>query len=216
MRIIPVSPASPRDDRVDEAAAVLEGGGVLALPTETFYGLAADISNAGAVARLNRLKRKPADAPVLTLLGDVEQVEQVCTALPSGFRALTRRFWPGPLTLVVPASAAVSPAITGAGGTIAVRVSGLALPRRLARRLGRPITGPSANIHGSPPCRTAAEVQRAFPEGLDGILDGGPTTGGAASTILDLGARPPRILRQGLVPAPAIAALLPGGIDGPL
>jgi L-threonylcarbamoyladenylate synthase len=216
LKIIPVSPGSPPDDRLEEAAAILQGGGVLALPTETFYGLAADISNTDALSRLNRLKRRAAADPLLTLLGGTEQVEQVCTALPAGFHGLTRRFWPGPLTLVVPASAAVSRELNGDLRTIAIRVSGLALPRRLAQRLGRPITGPSANLHGESPCRTAVEVQQAFPEGLDAILDGGATPGGTASTILDLCTRPPRILRAGVVPAAAIRALLPGGLDGPL
>jgi L-threonylcarbamoyladenylate synthase len=118
-------------------------------------------------------------------------------------------FWPGPLTLVVPASPGVCDEITGGLGTVAVRVPGLALPRRLARELGRPITGVSANLVGHPPCRTAADVARVFPEGVDLILDGGPTPGGAPSTILDLTTDRPTLLREGILPRSALATYLP-------
>jgi L-threonylcarbamoyladenylate synthase len=116
------------------------------------------------------------------------------------------------LTLVVPAAARVPIEVTGGRGSVAVRVPGLALPRRLAAALGRPISGVSANRTTRMPCRTAGEVAGAFAEGLGMILDGGPAHGGAPSTILDLCASPPRVLREGLIPLSALRPFL-GGVD---
>jgi L-threonylcarbamoyladenylate synthase len=199
-----------------EAVAALEAGQVLAAPTETFYGLVADAFNVQALCQLNRLKRKPADTPILVLLADPSAVHQVSDALPERFHALADMFWPGPLTLVIPAAPGVPSEISGGRGTVAVRVPGLALPRRVAARLGRPITGISANLHGEQPCRTALDVSRTFPDCLGMILDGGPTPGGAPSTILDISVSPPRILRRGIVPSSSLRALLSDMADTPL
>ncbi len=187
---------------------MLAGGGVVALPTETVYGLAADASNPSALQWVNRLKGKADGSPILLLLADRRQAEQLCDDLPASFAPLVERFWPGPLTLVVRAAERVPREITGGRGTLALRVSGLALPRRLAAGLGRPISGVSANVTGHPPCRTASEVARAFPRGLEMILDGGPTPGGLPSTILDLGLTPPQVLREGLLPRAALRPFL--------
>lgn len=199
---------NPRADRVAEAARMLERAGIVALPTETFYGLAADAFCRDALVRINVLKRKPARSPILVLLADTKQVESVASRLPERFSELAAAFWPGPLTLVVPASRDVPEEVTGGSGTVAVRVAGLALPRRIARELGRPITGPSANRHAEPPCRTAGEVAHAFGDELDAILDGGSTTAGAPSTIVDLCGARPRIVREGLLPASSLAPFL--------
>jgi len=192
-----------------QAVAAIEHGGVVALPTETFYGLAADAFNERAVERVADLKSTPADSPVLLLIADPAQADTVADSLPDKFRELTELFWPGPLTLVVPASARVPRRVTAGTGTVAVRVPGLALPRRIARALGRPITGPSANLHGLPPCRTAVEVVEMFGEELDMVLDGGPTPGGKPSTILDLSGPEPRVLRDGLLPVSSLSPFLP-------
>jgi len=207
--VLPSSPDEPRDERVEAAARVLRSGGVVAAPTETFYGLAVDPFDPGAVRRLLALKGKPERSPILLLLGGAWQVEDVASHLPDSFLALSERFWPGPLTIVVRAAPRVPEEITGGAGTVGIRVPGLALPRQLARALARPITGTSANVHGGDPCRTAAEVVRAFPEGLDLVLDGGPTPGGAPSTVLDLSGDRPRIVREGAVPATALRPFVP-------
>jgi len=209
VRILAVNPMQPREDRLQEAADVLLEGGIVALPTETFYGLAVDAFNVDAVARLNRVKHKAADSPSLILLADRAQAEQVADDLPALFVELTALFWPGPLTLVIPANAAVPPTVTGGGTSVAVRVPGLALPRLLARRLGRPITGVSANLHCEPPCRTAAEVVEAFGDEIEMVLDGGATAAGVPSTILDLRGAQPRVLREGLLPVSALHPFLP-------
>jgi tRNA threonylcarbamoyl adenosine modification protein (Sua5/YciO/YrdC/YwlC family) len=209
VRIVTVNPTEPREDRLTEAVEAIEAGSVLALPTETFYGLAADAFNAEALVRLNRLKDKPTDSPLLLLIAEPSQVSTVAESVPELFHELTQLFWPGPLTLVVRASENVPHEVTGGRAGVAVRVPGLALPRRIARKLGRPITGISANLYGRPPCRTALEVAETFGEELDMVLDGGPTAAGKSSTILDLTGAEPRVLREGLLPTTSLQPFLP-------
>lgn len=213
-RVLHVDPASPREERVRLAVESLEAGGVLAIPTETFYGLAADPRGEMAARRLNELKRKPEDSPVLLLMASIEQAPEVASSLPAVFHKLAAAFWPGPLTLVVRAAPGLPHAISGGRGTVGIRVPGLALPRRIAERLGRPITGVSANLHGRPACRTAAEVHQSFPHGLAMILDGGPAPGGAASTILDVTGPHPVLVRPGAVPIEALLPFVPALADG--
>ncbi len=137
-----------------------------------------------------------------------EQASQVCDSPPDLFLALAERFWPGPLTLVIPAASALPAEVSGGRGTVAVRVPGLQLPRSLARLLGRPISGVSSNLLGQPPCRNATEVVGVFQDKLGLIFDGGPTPGGAPSTILDLTTPEPRLLREGLLPMSALRPFL--------
>ncbi len=209
MQVTPVNPREPKPVRIEAAAEVLRAGGVVALPTETFYGLAVDSSQGRAVAQLNRLKVKDDDSPVLLLAPDMAQVERVITALPTSFALLARAFWPGPLTLVLPAAPGLSSQVTGGRETVAVRVPGIALPRMLAEVLGNPVTGVSANLHGRRPPRTAGEVAESFPEGIDLLLDGGPTPGGGPSTLVDLTGPKPRVLRPGIVRETALRNLVP-------
>jgi L-threonylcarbamoyladenylate synthase len=209
VRILTIDPVDPRSDRVAGAAAVLARGDIVALPTETFYGLAVDGCSPDALPLVNRLKGKPDEAPVLLLLADLAQAEAFCDTRIPRFHKLAEVFWPGPLTLVVPLSPSAPADPSGGRGTVAVRVPGLALPRRLAAELGRPLSGVSANRTGAPPCRTASEVAEVFGQDLGMILDGGPTPGGASSTLLDLTSNPPRILREGKVPRTALRPFVP-------
>jgi tRNA threonylcarbamoyl adenosine modification protein (Sua5/YciO/YrdC/YwlC family) len=215
VRVITVNPMQPRPERVAAAVAALEAGKVTALPTETFYGLAVDCANAEAMLALNRLKRKGEDEPLLLMMEGPGQVSTVADAVPPKFEELAQLFWPGPLTLVIPASPRLPAEVSGGRGTVAVRVPGLALPRHLARALGRPITGVSANLYGQRPCRTAADVAGIFPEGVAVILDGGPTQGGAPSTIVDLTGERPTVLREGILPSSSLSTFLPDLQHGP-
>ncbi len=207
-RILTVDPERPREDRLARAASMLSSGQIVSLPTETFYGLAVDAFDVEACGRVNDLKRKPRGSPMLLLLSGPEQLATVAGPLPENFGPIAEMFWPGPLSLVVPAGPSLPPEVTGGLGTVGVRVPGLALPRRLAAALGRPITGVSANLMGRPPCRTAAEVAQVFTEGVAMILDGGPATGGAPSTVLDLTGAVPRIIREGAIPSSALRPFL--------
>jgi L-threonylcarbamoyladenylate synthase len=215
MQVVSVNPHEPKPARIEAAVAALRAGGVVALPTETFYGLAVDSSQGEAVAQLNRLKSKDSGSPVLLLAADMDQVRSVSSAQGPSFAVLARAFWPGPLTLVLPAARGLSSRITAGGQTVAVRVPGIALPRMLAAVLGNPITGVSANLHEQTPPRSAREVAESFPEGLDLLLDGGPTPGGGPSTLVDLTTAKPRILRAGIVQEAALRNLVPDIQAGP-
>lgn len=209
-QIIPVSPDDPRTERIRQAAGIIDRGGVVAIPTETFYGLAVDAFSSSSLNAVNRLKGKEEGSPVLLLLSDRTMAAQVAEELPETFHALTRAFWPGPLTVVVRASRAVPAEVSGGRGTVGIRVPGLALPRHLAAALGRPISGISSNHHKSQPHRNAVDVFHDFPHGVDMILDGGPTPGGAPSTVVDLSEDRPRVIRRGILPVTVFEPFLPG------
>jgi len=216
VRVVTVNPEAPPADRLGLALELLRDSAAVALPTETFYGLAVDCFSIEALRHVNRIKDKPADSPILLLLAEPAQAEMVAADLPRAFHFLAERFWPGPLTLVVRAASSLPSEVSGGRESVALRVPGLALPRMLAAGLGRPISGVSANRTGQPPCRTAAEVARVFgredSEEADGeiamLLDGGPTAGGAPSTIVDLTSDEPRFLREGLLPRSAVERYL--------
>lgn len=189
----------PDGPGLDAAAAVLEAGGTVAFPTESFYGLGADALDPEAVARVFRIKGRAESRPVLVLVDSVERALSLVAGAGTEVRALMARHWPGPLTLVLPAGPTVPPAITAGTGTVGVRVPGHPVTLALLRAAGRALTGTSANRSGEPPPSCADEVARQLPGLVDVILDGGPTAGGAGSTVADCTVWPPRILRQGPV-----------------
>jgi L-threonylcarbamoyladenylate synthase len=181
-----------------EAARTLTLGGVIAFPTETFYGLGVAALDGAAVDRLLALKGRPPGKPLLVLVDSVAMAESVAEVSPAA-RALMARHWPGALTLVMAARARVPDGITAGTGTVGVRMSPHAIACGIVTALGAPVTAPSANPSGVPPPTIAAEVLRHFGSGIDLVLDGGPTTGGAPSTVLDVTVEPPRVLRAGAV-----------------
>ncbi len=181
-----------------EAARVLTLGGVIAFPTETFYGLGTAALDAAAVDRLLALKGRPLGKPVLVLVDSIAMAETVAE-ISSAARALMERHWPGALTLVMAARACVPAGITAGTGTVGVRMSPHPVARGLVVALGVPVTAPSANPSGAEPPSTVAEVLRHFEGSLDLVLDGGATPGGAPSTVLDVTVDPPHILRPGAV-----------------
>jgi L-threonylcarbamoyladenylate synthase len=182
----------------------------LALPTETFYALAADPCREEALKRLFDLKARPPARPVLLLVADREMVSQVAREVPDAARRLMERFWPGPLTLILPAQGQLSRRVTGGTGTVGVRQPHRDVTLRLLAALGFPVTGTSANRTGEPPLTLAAEVARHFGPGVDLILDAGPCPGGLPSTIVDVSCKPPRLVRPGAIPVERLAAFLPG------
>ncbi|MGH7332010.1 MAG: L-threonylcarbamoyladenylate synthase [Candidatus Rokuibacteriota bacterium] len=197
-RVLTVDAARPPLASIDEAAAVLEGGGLVGFPTETFYGLGAAIGHEDAVARIFRIKGRPDSKPLLILVESAAMVETVAEVSDEA-RALMARYWPGALTLVLPARAAVPALVTAGTGTVGVRHSAHPLASALVRRLHAPVTAPSANHSGGPPPTTAAEVLQAFDGQIEAVIDGGRTAGGLPSTVLDLTVFPPCIRRQGAV-----------------
>jgi L-threonylcarbamoyladenylate synthase len=194
-----VDPEQPDVRAIAAAAAVVEAGGLVAFPTESFYGLGADALDSDAVARVFEVKGRPEHKALLVLVDSIDMAAGLAARVSDGARALMARYWPGPLTLVLEAAARVPVGLTGGGSTIGVRMPGHAVARALVRSAGRPITAPSANPSEAPPALTAAAVREYFEGRVELILDGGPTAGGAGSTVADCTVWPPRILRQGLV-----------------
>jgi L-threonylcarbamoyladenylate synthase len=208
-----VTPAGPRVLRVDRerpatddlaaAARVLAAGGLVAFPTETFYGLGASALDPAAVARVFQAKGRPGDKPLLVLVATLAMARALAREWPAAAARLADRHWPGPLTLVVAARADLPAALTAGTGTVGVRLPGHPVARALVRAAGVPLTAPSANRHGAPPPRTAAEVVAGLGGAVDLVLDAGPTAGGAPSTVLDVTGDRPRVLRPGAVPLAA-------------
>jgi L-threonylcarbamoyladenylate synthase len=197
--VITVDPERPDRAVMRAAGALVETGGLVAFPTESFYGLGADALDPAAIARVFEVKGRPDDKPLLVLVDGIDMVTELAAAVPEGARALMARHWPGALTLVLRASARVPAALSAGTGTVGVRLPAHAVARALVVAAGRPVTAPSANPSAAAPPRTAAEVRSYFDGRVDLILDGGPTAGGAGSTIADCTVWPPRILRQGPV-----------------
>jgi L-threonylcarbamoyladenylate synthase len=198
----------PDDPAIREAAAILVEGGLVAFPTETVYGLGADGLNPEAVARIYAAKGRPSTNPVILHVADIDAGRSLVSQWPAAAGILTERFWPGPLTLVLPASEKV-PAIVRAGGPcVALRCPAHPVALALIRAVGRPLAAPSANRsqHLSP--TRAEHVAASLGEKVDLILDGGPTEAGLESTILDLSGPQPRVLRPGPITPAELAALI--------
>jgi L-threonylcarbamoyladenylate synthase len=192
-----------------EAALVVQRDGVIAFPTETFYGLGANPFAERAVRRVIALKGRPETAgPILVLIRSRADLDTLVAEITPTAERLMEACWPGPLTLVFRASAAVPASLTAGTGTIGLRLSAHPDVRRLLEALGGPLTGTSANRSGHPPATTADEVQRALGDGVDLILDGGATSGGLPSTVLDTTVMPPRILREGRIQKASLLSVL--------
>jgi len=196
LRLDPVTHPKPV---IRQAKRVLIRGGLTACPTESFYALAVDARSEAAVRRLFSVKNRDAGRPVLILIPSLESLNDWVRRVPSRASVLIERFWPGGLTLIFEASGRIAPLLTGGTGTIGVRLSSHPIPTALARAVGGPITGTSANPSGRPPCTCAEEVMAYFGERIDLIINGGPTEGGAGSTVLDVTMDPPRIVRHGMI-----------------
>ncbi|MFH0785829.1 MAG: L-threonylcarbamoyladenylate synthase [Pseudomonadota bacterium] len=184
---------------LDQAVKCIREGGIVAFPTETYYGLAVDPDSLVAVTRLFKLKRRQAEKPLLLLIDSREQLQSIAENIPTQFIPLMEKYWPGPLTLVFPARKEICRQLTGNSGSVGVRISSHPLARELVRRMGKPITATSANISGQHPASTAAEVKAMFGDSLDYIIDGGQTPAGFCSTVLGFYGGRCIVLRQGQI-----------------
>src|SRR3989449_4284500 len=193
-----------------EAGDVVRSSGVIAFPTETFYGLGVDPFNVPAVQRLYNLKgRSPQTSPILVLIRSRHELLALVSEIAPAAERLMQSCWPGPLTVVFRAAVAVPSVLTAGTGTIGVRLSAYPDVQRVLDVIGGPLTGTSANRTGQPPATTAAEVERAFGADIDLIVNGGPTLGGLPSTVLDTTVSPPRLIREGCVAQTVLRAVLP-------
>jgi L-threonylcarbamoyladenylate synthase len=193
--------------RVREAAAVLRRGGLVAYPTETFYALGALARDGAAVDRLARVKGRPDGKPLPLLAADRAAVDAVAEVGGAAAR-LAERFWPGPLTLVLPARAELPAAITAGTGTVGVRVPGSELARALAREAGFALVATSANLAGAPPPASPDALAPELRDRLDHVLDAGATPGGLPSTVVAVEGEDIRLVRAGAVPFEALRRAL--------
>ncbi|TSA55331.1 MAG: threonylcarbamoyl-AMP synthase [Dehalococcoidia bacterium] len=186
--------------QVKKCADVIRAGGIAAYPTDTVYGLGADVYNDGAVTKVFAAKRRPLNLPLPVLIADISQLAELTANIPPPAKRLMAKFWPGGLTIVFNKAPDFNSLALSGGSKIAVRLPGHPLTLRLIKELGRPIVGTSANLHGLPPALTAAEVREQLGDAVDFIIDGGPCPGGVESTIVDITVNPPIILRKGAIP----------------
>jgi len=196
-------------DDLSTATNLLRAGELVALPFETVYGLAADATNPDAVRAIFRAKDRPADHPLIVHLAAAEQLLDWAAEVPEAARRLALAFWPGPLTLVLPAARTVSPLVTGGQTTVALRVPAHPVTQAVLRQLGRGLAAPSANPFGQISPTTAAHVRRYLAGKIAAVVDGGPCLVGIESTIVDLSGEHPRILRPGAITAEMLASHLP-------
>jgi L-threonylcarbamoyladenylate synthase len=188
---------SATEEHIARAAAVIRAGGLVAFPTETVYGLGADALNEDAVRKIFLAKERPADDPLIVHIAHAQQLTQLARQVPQRAWDLAEKFWPGPLTLVLPKTDRVPPVTTGGLDTVAVRAPAHPVAQKLLERSGVPIAAPSANRFGRPSPTTAQHVWEDLDGRIDLIVDGGPTPIGVESTVLDLTQEPPMVLRPG-------------------
>jgi L-threonylcarbamoyladenylate synthase len=195
-------------DAIAEAARVLTLGGLVAFPTETVYGLGAAADDPAAVARVFKVKGRPTAHPLIVHVADAAAFVDLTPEVSEAAARLAEKFWPGPLTLVVPRGAAVLPSVTGGQDTVAVRVPAHPVALALLRAYGRPIAAPSANRFGAVSPTTAEHVRTELGGAVDLVLDGGACAVGLESTIIDLTGSSPLVLRPGGVPVEALSEAL--------
>lgn len=208
IRVVKAGPASDGTLPLAEIAASLLGGAVAAYPTETFYALGAAAFSRQGVERVYRLKGRDTSKPLSVMASDLDMVGEITRSLPAPFTALAGEFWPGPLTLVLPAAAGLPDFLLGPGRTVAIRIPPLGWLRALVRELAEPLTATSANLAGEKELAEPAEVAALVGDKVEWLIDGGRTPGGLPSTIVDLAHGEPRILREGAVPAERVRAVL--------
>ena len=184
--MLKIHPDEPEPAQVQRVVRSLQAGQVVAIPTDTFYGLAVDPVNLWAVDRIYELKTRSRHKPLSLLIGDVAQAYELARGIDSAFDRLSERFWPGPLTIIVKAGSRLPLRVTANTGNVALRVPEAAIPRAIVKELGLPITATSANLQGLPECTYANCVRDQLGGDLPLIVDGGPTARATATTIVDL------------------------------
>ena len=195
-KIIKIDPDEPQEETIEEAARIIKDGGLVALPTETVYGLGTDALNEEAVKKIFEIKGRPLDKPLSILIGRKEKLIKYVQEIPKAAEILIAKFWPGPLTLIFKASSFIPDIVRGRNNTIGIRMPDCKIARKIIQASGVPLACPSANLSGKPSPTKAFEVAKGLRERIDLILDGGETKIGVESTVLDLTTSPPSILRE--------------------
>ena len=207
--IVKISSQQPESSLVTYVAEKIRAGEVLGMPTDTFYGLAADPFNLHAVDRIYEIKSRSRHKPLSLLIESVDQAAEMAWPVPEIFYLLARRFWPGPLTIIVKADPKLPLKVTANTGNVALRVPAAEVPLAIIRSSGLPITATSANLHGEMECTSAMAVRDQLGDCLSIIVDGGQVPGVMPTTIVDLtGDGGWRLLRHGAIPEEQIVELL--------
>jgi L-threonylcarbamoyladenylate synthase len=211
--MLKISSEIPEPSLVRYAADQIRAGQVLGMPTDTFYGLAADPFNLRAVERVYEIKSRSRHKPLSLLIEDVEQAEDLANSLPDEFRALAKKFWPGPLTIIVKAASRLPLKVTANTGNVALRVPNAKIPLEVVKAAGIPITATSANLSGESECTTAEAVRDQLGIRIPIIVDGGTSPREIASTIVDLTDEEARwkILREGAISSQDISEFFAQG-----
>jgi L-threonylcarbamoyladenylate synthase len=184
---------------ISRAAEILVNGGVVAYPTETFYGLGVDATNEKAVEKIFAVKGRDFKNPISLLIGHPDEIYHLVKNIPQSAQKLMAEFWPGALTIVFSASKKVSPLLTAGTGKIGLRVSSHPIALKITETINRPLTATSANLSGAPECSLATAVVEQIGDKINAVVDGGKTPGGQTSTIIDVTCDPPVILREGAI-----------------
>lgn len=207
--LIEIDPDHPSVEAIERAAVAIRRGEVVAIPTDALYTLVADPFNLRAVSKVFAAKGREPHRSLPLLVSDYLMVEDLVSETPNRFYLLARRFWPGPLTIIMPASARIPLKVTGNTGRLAVRQSRSRVAQALLDWLGQPLISTSANVSGSPTCRTGIEVFGIMDSRIDLVLDGGLCLG-AGSTTVDITEPYWRLIKEGSIPESEIAELLKG------
>lgn len=207
--ILKIHAEKPEPSLVKYAAEQIRAGHVLGMPTDTFYGLAADPFNLRAVERVYEIKMRSRHKPLSLLIEHMDQAQEFARPLPEDFYILAQRFWPGPLTMIVPAASHLPLKVTANTGNVALRVPAAEIPLAVVKAAGIPITATSANLSGAAECTTAEQVRDQLQERISIIVDGGPSPRAELSTIVHFdGDGSWRVLREGAVPSKEVLEAL--------
>jgi L-threonylcarbamoyladenylate synthase len=210
-KVLPVDfdQPAPSSNSIKEIQSVLISGGVIAFPTDTFYGLGADPFNPDALSKIFHIKQRPPDKPLLVLTHSFSEWTTLVSEITDNGVTLMERFWPGPLTLIFKAKPGLPDILTAGTDRIGIRLPDQPFTHKLLETLDHPLTATSANISGMGELSTAQQVENSLGEKLDLIVDGGPAPGGKVSTILDTTTNPPTLIREGALSRSDLESVLP-------
>lgn len=209
-KIFTVDPTEPDSGVISMAGDVIIGGGVVVFPTQSLYGLAANALDDEAVDSIFEIKNRPPEKPLLVLINSISEIKDLVLDVPRAARRIMDVFWPGGVTLVLQARPDLPRNLTSGTGKIGIRLPLHPVARSLVKAARGPITGTSANLSGQAGCREVSEIDPFVLKGARMTLDAGPLIGGIGSTVVDVTLPPPKVLREGLVPAPSILDAISG------
>ena len=208
--VINIDPKAPDPIEIEKAVEYLRKGQVIAYPTETIYGLGADVTDRKAVKRIYDLKARDYGLPISILVADLKMMRQVVSDVPDRALLLMRKFWPGALTILFPASSIIPKGLVTNTGKVGIRISSHPVASALVGQFGRPMTTTSANLSGFPPSLSVKHVRKYFGDKLTCIIDGGECEPSRGSTVVDIGEETMRIIRDGAIPAEEVIRCFQG------